>query len=121
MTRLADSLRELHPTEDKVNLCNDTLIGVDGYWSLTAAFSTKEGGVTVRLVKVTYAPDMLSTNFPYIMAARKRRVGFATDNGGVSVTLADGRLRVWSDGCGYSTFGGEIDADGDYTPLIGRV
>ena len=49
MTRSADRLRDLHPSEDKVNVGNDTLIGVEGYGSLTGVFPTKEGGITVRL------------------------------------------------------------------------
>ena len=34
-----------------------------------------------------------------------------TDDEGMSVTLADGRRRFWSDGSGYSNFGRRIDPD----------
>ena len=58
MTRSADLLRDLHPSEDKVKIGNDTLIGVEGYGSLTVVFANKEGGITVRLEKVAYVPDL---------------------------------------------------------------
>ena len=38
MTRSADYLRDMHPSEDKVKVGNDTLIGVEGYGSLTVVF-----------------------------------------------------------------------------------
>ena len=43
MTRSADLLRDLNPSEDKVKIGNDTLIGVEGYGSLTVVFPNKEG------------------------------------------------------------------------------
>ena len=101
MTRSADLLRDLHPSEDKVKIGNDTLIGVEGYGSLTVVFANKEGGITVRLEKVAYVTD-LAFNFFSLMAAHTRGVGFATDDEDISVTLVDGRLRFFSDGSGYS-------------------
>ena len=41
MTRSADLLRDLHPSEDKVKIGNDTLIGVGGYGSLTVVFANQ--------------------------------------------------------------------------------
>ena len=38
ITRPADLLREMQPTEDKVNIGNDTLVDVEGYGSLTVVF-----------------------------------------------------------------------------------
>ena len=35
----------------------------------------------------------------------------------ISVTLADGRLRWWSDGCEYSNVGRKSDPDDDYIPF----
>ena len=47
MTRSADLLCDLHPSEDKVKIGNDTLIGVEGYGSLTVVSSNTAGGITV--------------------------------------------------------------------------
>ena len=41
MTRYADLLRDLHTSDDKVKIGNDTLIGVEGYGSLTVIFPNK--------------------------------------------------------------------------------
>ena len=35
----------------------------------------------------------------------------------MSATLADGRLRFWSDGSEHPNFGRRIDPDDDYTPF----
>ena len=43
MTRSADLLRDLHPSEDKVKIGNDTLVGVEGYGSLMFFLTRKEG------------------------------------------------------------------------------
>ena len=104
MTRSTDLLRDLHPTEDKVKIGDDTLIGVEGYGSLTVAFPNKEGGVTVRLEKEAHVSHLAFKRFSF-MAAHKRGVGFVTDDGDMSATLADGRLMFWSDGSGSSDFG----------------
>ena len=45
--RSAELFRDLHQTEDMIKISNDTLIGVEGYWSLTVAFPIKERGVTI--------------------------------------------------------------------------
>ena len=79
MIRSADLIRCLHPTEDKVEIGNDTLIGVESYGSLTVAFPIKAGGVTVRLEKVAYVPG-LAFNLLFLMVAHKRGVGFVADN-----------------------------------------
>ena len=92
MIRSADMLRDLHPSEDKVKIGNNTVIGVEGYGSLTVVFPNKEGGTTVRLVKVACVPD-LAFNLFSLMAAHTRGVGFVTDDEDMSATLADGRLR----------------------------
>ena len=95
MTRSADLLRDVRPPEDKVRISNDTLVDVEGYGSLTVVFPNKAEGVNVRtrLYKVAYLPSLAFNLFP-IMAAHTRRVGFATDDEDMSVTLADGRLKV---------------------------
>ena len=46
-------------------------------------------------------PD-LAFNLFSLMAAHTRGAGFVTDDEDMSVTLADGRLRFWSDGQGLS-------------------
>ena len=51
------------------------------------------------------------------MAAHTRGAGFATDAAEMRVTLADGHLRFWSDGSGYSNYGRRIDPDDDYIPF----
>ena len=59
----------------------------------------------------------LAFNLSSSMAAHTRGVGFATDVAETSVTLADGHLRFWSDGSGYSNYGRRIDPDDDYIPF----
>ena len=116
MTRSADLLHDLHPSEDEVKIDNDTLIGVEGYGSLTVVFSNKEGRITVRLEKVAYVPDLAFSLFS-LLVANTRGVGFATDDEDMSMTLVDGRQRFWSDGSGYSKYGRRIDPDDDYIPF----
>ena len=58
MTRSADLLRDVQPSEDKVRIGNDTLVDVKGYGSLTVVFPNKAEGVTVRLDKVAYIPSL---------------------------------------------------------------
>ena len=116
MTRSADLLRDVQPSEDKVKIGNDTLVDVEGYGSLTVVFPNKAEGVTVRLDKVAYVPS-LAFNLFSLMAAHTRGVGFATDDKDMSVTLADGRLKFWSDGSGYCNYGRRIDPDDDYIPF----
>ena len=101
MTRSADLIRDVQPSEHKVKVGNDTLIDVEGYGSLTVIFANKEGGIAVRLEKAAYVLD-LAFNLFSLMAAHTRGVGFATDDEDISVTLVDGRLRFWSDGFRYS-------------------
>ena len=57
ITRSADFLRTLHLSGDKVKIGSDTLIGVEGYGSLTVLFPNKTGGTTIRLETVDYVPD----------------------------------------------------------------
>ena len=59
----------------------------------------------------------LAFNLSSSMAAHTRGVGFATDVAETSVTLADGHLRFWSDGSGYSNYGRKVDPDDDYIPF----
>ena len=42
MTRSAELLRDLHPSEDKVKIGNDTLIGIEDYGSLTVVLQTRK-------------------------------------------------------------------------------
>ena len=69
----------------------------------------------MRLERVAYVPD-LAFNLFSLMATHTRGVGFATDDSDKSVTLLDGRLRFWSDGTEYSTYGRRIDPDDVCTP-----
>ena len=119
MNRSADVLRDLHPSEDNVKIGNYTLIGVEGYGSLTVVCANKEEGIAVRLEKVAYVPD-LDFNLYSLMAACTRGIGFATDDH-MSVTVVEGCLRFCSDGPGYSNYGRKIDPDDDYIPFPLRV
>ena len=101
MTKSAELLRDVRPSDDKVKIGDNTLIDVKCYGSLTVVFPNKAGGVTVRLERVAYVPD-LAFNLFSLMAAHTRGVSFTTDDSDKSVTLLDGRLRFWSDGTGYS-------------------
>ena len=65
---------------------------------------------------MAYVPS-LAFNLFSLMAAHTRGVGFATDDKDMSVTLADGRLKFWSDGSGYCNYGRRIDPDDDYIPF----
>ena len=58
---------------------NDTLIGVEGYGSLTVVSANKKGGIALRLEKVAYVPD-LAFNMFSLMAVHTSGVGFATDD-----------------------------------------
>ena len=42
MTRSADLLRDVQPSEDKVKIGNDTLVDVEGYGSLTLVSRTRQ-------------------------------------------------------------------------------
>ena len=77
MTRSADLLRDLHPS-DKVKIGNGALTGVEGYGSLIVVFPNKGGGIAVRLEKVAYVPDVAFNLFS-LMTVHTRGVGFATD------------------------------------------
>ena len=48
-------------------------------------------------------PD-LAFNLFSLMAARKQRVGFMTENEGLCISLFDGRLGFEGDGSSYSNF-----------------
>ena len=80
------------------------MVDVEGDASLTVVFPNKAEGVTIRLDKVAYVPGLAFNLFP-LRAAHTRGVGFATDDKDVSVTLADGRLQVWSDGSEHYNYG----------------
>ena len=111
-TSLADEI-----VSRKVKIGNDTLVDVKGYGSLTVAFpNNATEGVTVRLEKVAYVPG-LAFNIFYLMAAHTRGVGLATGDKNMSVTLADGRLKVWINGSEYCNYGRRIDPDDDYIPF----
>ena len=86
MTRSADLLRDMQPSEDKVKIGNATLVDVEGYGSLTVVFPNKAEGATVRLDKVAYVPS-LAFNLFSLMAAHTRGVGFATDDKDMSCLL----------------------------------
>ena len=72
MTRSADLLRDVQPSEDKVKIGNDTVVDVEGYGSLTVAFPNKAEGVTVRLDKVAYVPSLAFNLFFYNGCAHTR-------------------------------------------------
>ena len=61
-------------------------------------------------------PD-LAFNLFSLMAAHTRGAGFVTDDEDMSVTLADGRLRFWSDGQGLSNYGRSIGPDDNCIPF----
>ncbi|CAM9811448.1 unnamed protein product, partial [Sphacelaria rigidula] len=86
VTRSADLLREMQPSEDELKIGNDTFIDVEGYGPLTAVFPNKVGRLTVTLDKVAYAPAA-AFNLLSFMAAHPRGVGFTTDDSDMSVTL----------------------------------
>ena len=65
---------------------------------------------------MAYVSD-LAFNIFSLIVTHTRGVGFATDDEDMSVTLADGHIRFWSDGSGYSNYGRRIDADDVYTPF----
>ena len=65
---------------------------------------------------MAYVPS-LAFNLFSSMAAHTRGVGFATDDKDMGVTLADGRLKFWSDGSGYCIYGRRIDLDDGYIPF----
>lgn len=88
-------LGELHPTEDIVNIGNDTLIGVEGFGSLTVAFLNKERGVTVKLERLAYVL-ILAFNYFSFLVGHNRELGSVTDDEDISVTFENGRLRLWS-------------------------
>ena len=106
----------MQPSEDKVRIGNDTVVDFEGYRSLTVIFPNNTEGVIVWLDKVAYVPS-LAFNLFSLMAAHTRRVGFATDDKDLSVTLADGRLKICSDGSEYCRFCRRTDPDDDYIPF----
>ena len=88
MTKSDELLRDVQPSDDKVKIGDNTLLDVECCGSLTVVFPNKAGGVTVRLERVAYVPD-LAFNLFSLMAAHTRGVGFATDDSDKSVTLLD--------------------------------
>ena len=73
MTRYADLLRDLHTSDDKVKIGNDTLIGVEGYGSLIIVFSKRDGGITVGPEMVALMPELVFKLFA-LMAAHTQGV-----------------------------------------------
>ena len=73
MTRSSDFLRDLHLSEDKIKISNDTLIGVKGYGSLIIVFSKRDGGVTVGPEMVALVPELVFKLFA-LMAAHTQGV-----------------------------------------------
>ena len=65
---------------------------------------------------MAHVPSLAFSLFS-LMAAHTREVGFAADDKDMSVTLADGRLKFWSDGSGYCYYGRRIYPNDDYIPL----
>ena len=55
---------------------------------------------------------------PFFLNGYTRGVGFATEDKDMNVTLADGRLRFWSDASGYSNYGRWIDPEDDNIPIL---
>ncbi|CAM9730633.1 unnamed protein product, partial [Sphacelaria rigidula] len=68
MTKSVEMLRDMQPSEDEVKIGNNTLIGVECYGSLTVVFPNRAGGVTVRLEKVAYLPDLSYDLFSLVAA-----------------------------------------------------
>ena len=73
MIRSADMLRDLHPSEDKVKIGNNTVIGVEGYGSLIIVFSKRDGGITVGPEMVALMPELVFKLFA-LMAAHTQGV-----------------------------------------------
>ena len=72
MTRSADLLRDVQPSEDKIRIGNDTLVDVEGHGSLTVGFPNKAKGVTVKPDKVAYVPSLAFNFFFYIGCTNTR-------------------------------------------------
>ncbi|CAM9850947.1 unnamed protein product, partial [Sphacelaria rigidula] len=63
MTKSAEFLRDMRPSDDKFKIGSNTLIDVECYGSLTVIFPNKAGGVAVRLEKGSYVPDLVFNLF----------------------------------------------------------
>ncbi|CAN0006461.1 unnamed protein product, partial [Sphacelaria rigidula] len=61
VTKSAEMLCDVQPSEDKVKIGSDTLIDGEGYGSLIVVCPRKGGVVIVRLEKTAYVPDLLLT------------------------------------------------------------
>ncbi|CAM9153268.1 unnamed protein product [Laminaria digitata] len=107
MTRSADLLSDVRLCDDKVRICDNHLIDVVGYGTLTVVFP---GDLTVKLSDVAYGPD-LAFNFFSLMAVHKQGIDFITEEEDLCISLFDGRLRFEGDGSSYSNFACRIEPD----------
>ena len=108
-TWVADMMRDIRPTIDKIRAGDSRLIDVMGYGALTVAFPAN---VIVKLLDVAFMVHLSRNRFS-LMTAHRRGVGFKTEESGTRISLRDGRLRFEGDGSGYSGFGCRIEPDGD--------
>ena len=109
ITRSADMMHGMRPTNDKVGIGDSRTIDIVGYGTLTVVFP---GNLTVKLLDVAYVPDR-SCNLFSLMAAHRRSLGFRTEKSGMCISLFDGRLRFEGDGSRFSGFGWRIEPDDD--------
>ncbi|CAN0391720.1 unnamed protein product [Laminaria digitata] len=100
MTHSADFLSDVRPCDDKVGIGDNHLIDVVGYGTLTAVFP---GDLTVKLLDVTYVPD-IAFNLFSLLAAHKHGVGFMTEKK-LCISLFNGRLKFEGDGSSYCRYG----------------
>lgn len=83
-------LRDLQTFEDKVN----TVINTESSGLLIVVVSNNVRGITMRLNKVAYVPDLAFSLFS-LTAVHSRGVGSTTDDSDSSVSLPD--IGFWSD------------------------
>ena len=87
MTHLADFLRDIRLSDDRVRIAENYLIDVVRYGTLAVLFP---GGLTVKLLDVAYVPD-IAFNLLSLMAAHTQRDRFKTGKEGLCISLFDGR------------------------------
>ena len=77
-TWVADMMRDIRPTIDKIRAGDSRLIDVMGYGALTVAFPAN---VIVKLLDVAFMVHLSRNRFS-LMTAHRRGVGFKTEESG---------------------------------------
>ena len=98
MAHSADLLSDVRLGDGNVRVGDKHLIDVVGYGTLTVV---SLGDLTVKLLHVTYVPD-LAFNLFSLMAAHKQGVGFTAKEKDLCISVFNGRLRLEGDGSSYS-------------------